>query len=127
MKRPGGGWSAFATDAAVFRGGGTFKLKADKTENKIPNPEKVPGFGASVFSIVGLPDWQQRGLGVLCPEAPTGEIAERHIATIGTSRIVPTRSGHTVFGNRIFIRDNDYLWCIGDPDAEWVPPETFLK
>ena len=58
---------------------------------------------------------------------PTGEIAERHIATKGASvmhwgkgmRIAPR-------GNRIFIRSNDYLWCVGDPERDWAPPENYL-
>jgi hypothetical protein len=54
-------------------------------------------------------------------------LSERHIACIGTERVVWGNAGVTCWGNRIFIRSNDYLWCIGDPDAAWVPGEKCFE
>jgi hypothetical protein len=121
------GWAAFASGTVVSRGGGRLRGANDKTENKVANPSRVPGFGLNSFGFNTLPDLKSAGYGYLCPEAPAGDVAERHIATIGTSRVVPTRAGISCWGNRIFIRDNDYLWCIGDPKAAYLSPEECMK
>jgi hypothetical protein len=79
--------------------------------------------GVVTYTVVGVPDLRPRGNGYLWPEKPTGEIAERHIAALGTPRLTMSNSGLSCWGNRIFIRDNDYIWCIGDPAKPFVPPE----
>jgi hypothetical protein len=58
---------------------------------------------------------------------PSGEVAERHIAFLGTPYIGWGVAGITCRGNRIFIRSNDYLWCIGDPAKLFVPPEEVMR
>ncbi len=58
---------------------------------------------------------------------PKGEILDRHIAIFGTDFLGWGAAGTTAWGNRIFIRSNDYLWCVGDPQQAWVPPETYLN
>ena len=83
-----------------------------------------PNSGDAVtYNVVGVPDLKPRGFGHLWPEKPTGEIAERHIAALGFPRLRLSNSGLSCWGNRIFIRDNDYIWCIGDPGKPYVPPE----
>ena len=77
--------------------------------------------------VVSLPEMKPLGIGYLCPEAPVGDVRERHIARIGTARAVWGNAGITCWGNRIFVRNNDYLWCIGDPAKPYVPPEEYLK
>jgi hypothetical protein len=87
----------------------------------------APGKGMSVFTVVSLPGLKVQGTGHLYPEYPTGELAERHIARLGTPRIAWGQAGTTCWGNRIFIRNNDYLWCIGDPDKPFIGPEALLR
>ena len=84
------------------------------------------GRGLVTFAIVGLPDLKPKGTGYLWPESPAGEIAERHIAALGTARLAKSNAGLACWGNRIFIRDNDYLWCIGDPAKPFVPSEQTI-
>jgi outer membrane protein assembly factor BamB len=81
------------------------------------------GRGLVTYTVVGVPDLKPRGTGYLWAEAPTGEIAERHIAGLGWPILAQNNSAPTCWGNRIFIRDNDYLWCIGDPAKPFLPPE----
>jgi outer membrane protein assembly factor BamB len=90
----------------------------DKTEGK-SNPATTPGHGMTSYVVVSLPDLKKIGEGHLCPEAPAGEIRDRHIARIGTARTVWGNAGTTAWGNRIFVRNNDYLWCIGDPKTSF--------
>ena len=113
---------AFAGDRAVW----ATDYTGDRTEGK-SNPATTPGHGMMRYVIVSLPDLKPLGTGYLCPEAPAGEIRERHIARIGTARVVWGNAGITCWGNRIFIRNNDYLWCIGDPAEPFVTPEAALK
>jgi outer membrane protein assembly factor BamB len=112
----------FARDLAVWPAGYT----GDKTEHK-SNPAHVPGHGMTRYTVVSLPGLEPVGEGYLCPAAPAGELADRHIAGIGTARVVWGNAGITCWGNRIFVRNNDYLWCIGDPEKAWVSPEKHLK
>ena len=55
------------------------------------------------------------------------EVADRHIALLGSPYVVWGVSGITCWGNRIFIRSNDYLWCVGDPEKKWIGPEACLN
>ena len=83
-----------------------------------------PNSGDAVtYTVVGVPDLKPSGNGHLWSEKPTGEIAQRHIAALGTPRLTLSNSGLSCWGNRLFIRDNDYLWCIGDPAKPFLPPE----
>ena len=86
-------------------------------------PATVLGRGLVTYTVVGVPDLKAKGKGYLWAENPTGEIAERHIAALGWPRLAENNSGVGCWGNRIFIRDNDYLWCIGDPAKPFVPSE----
>jgi len=86
-------------------------------------PATTLGRGLVTYTVAGVPDLKPRGKGYLWPESPTGEIAERHIAALGWPRLAANNSGLACWGNRIFIRDNDYLWCIGDPAKPFVPSE----
>jgi hypothetical protein len=83
----------------------------------------VLGRGLVTYTVVGVPDLKPKGKGYLWPESPTGEIAERHIAAFGSPRLAKCNSGVACWGNRIFVRDNDYIWCIGDPKIpyDWNP------
>jgi len=81
----------------------------------------------TTYTVVSLPDLKVLGAGYLCPETPAGEIAERHIARIGTARVVWGAAGTTCWGNRIFIRNNDYLWCIGNPQEPWRSAGESMK
>jgi hypothetical protein len=113
---------AFGKDVVVWPTG----CIGDKTEYK-SNPATTPGHGMTQYTVVALPGLKAIGAGYLCPEAPAGEVRERHIARIGTARTVWGAAGITAWGNRIFIRNNDYLWCIGDPAKTFVPPEAVTK
>jgi hypothetical protein len=110
---------AFAADLAVWPTG----CIGDRTEGK-SNPALTPGHGMRTFTVVSLPDLKAVGAGYLCPEAPSGDVRERHIACFGTARVVWGNAGITCWGNRLFVRNNDYLWCIGDPAKPYVPPEA---
>jgi hypothetical protein len=66
------------------------------------------------FAIVGIPGLKTLGVGAICEPAPVGEVRERHIAFLGY-RLFFGYATPTVWGNRIFIRSNDYLYCFGDP------------
>jgi len=90
-------------------------------------PATVLGRGLVTYTVVGVPDLKPKGKGYLWAENPTGEIAERHIAALGWPRLAANNSGITCWGNRIFIRDNDYLWCVGDPAEHWRAPEECMK
>jgi len=108
---------AFGKDVAVWPTGYT----GDRTEGK-SNPATTPGHGMTTYTVVSLPDLKVLGAGHLYPEAPAGEIAARHIARIGTARVVWGNAGITAWGSRIFVRNNDYLWCIGDPGKPLADP-----
>jgi len=103
----------FTRDLAVWKGG--------KFDQSMSSSDKDKG--VVTYTVAGVPDLKPRGKGYLWPEKPAGEIAERHIAALGTPRLTLSNSGLACWGNRIFIRDNDYLWCIGDPAKPFVPPE----
>ncbi len=109
----------FGRDVAVWPTGHI----GDQTEGK-SDPAQKPGHGLTRYTVVSLPDLKPVGRGYLCAEAPTGEVAERHIAVIGTARVVWGNAGISLWGNRIFVRNNDYLWCIGDPAQPWTPSEN---
>jgi hypothetical protein len=76
-------------------------------------------------SVTG--DLKPLGRGHLWAEALTGDIAQRHIAALGHVRLAENNSAPTCWGNRIFIRNNDYLWCIGDTEKPWAPGEATTK
>ena len=68
------------------------------------SPLGFRGDGAGVFPAKGL----------LAMDAdPEGDIRDRHIAHMGMDEINWGPSGPTAYGNRIFIRSNDHLYCIG--------------
>jgi hypothetical protein len=91
------------------------------------NPKTSPGKGMEVYTIVALPSLKVLGMGYLCPEEPAGEVRDRHIARLGSARVAWGHAGITCWGNRIFIRNNDYLWCIGDTEKPWAPGEATTK
>jgi hypothetical protein len=111
----------FARDRAIWKIGDL--AGCTQEVNFRGTPATVPGRGLAIYTIVSLPDLKPLGQGHLWAEAPTGEIAQRHIAALGHERLAENNSAPTCWGNRIFIRDNDYLWCIGDPARPFVPPE----
>jgi outer membrane protein assembly factor BamB len=80
--------------------------------------------GVGSYSVVRLPDLKPIGGGVLVAPKPTGEVRQRHIAFLGKAQIGGGWTGITCFGNRIYARDTDYLWCIGDPEKPYLPPEA---
>jgi hypothetical protein len=80
----------------------------------------------TTYTIVNLADLKQIGSGLLVQPKPEGEVAQRHIGFLGTPYIAWGVGGITCWGNRIFIRSNDYLWCIGDPTRPFVPPESVV-
>jgi hypothetical protein len=79
------------------------------------------------YGVFGFDDLKPKGRGFLAAPKPAGEVAERHIALMGSPYITWGVAGVTCWGNRIFIRSNDYLWCIGDPAKPFVPPEAVMK
>ncbi len=83
--------------------------------------------GSCTYRVHRMPEMQEVGLGLLCHPPQPEEVTARHIAFKGIPYLSWGCSGTTCWGNRIFIRSNDYLWCIGDPEKEWVPPEKYLK
>jgi hypothetical protein len=87
------------------------------------------GAGAryTTYTIVNLADLKQIGSGLLVQPKPEGEVAARHIGFLGTPYIAWGVGGITCWGNRMFIRSNDYLWCIGDPDKAFVLPDVAMK
>lgn len=82
------------------------------------------GYPDYTYTVVNLPDLKPVGSGVLLPPKPAGEVLERHIAFLGKPMIGGGWTGLTCFGNRLYARDTDYLWCIGDPDKPYLPPEA---
>lgn len=85
---------------------------------------KITFRGHPGYTVVSLPDLKPVGSGVLLPPKPAGEVLERHIAFLGKPMIGGGWTGLTCFGNRLYARDTDYLWCIGDPDKPYLPPEA---
>ncbi len=77
-------------------------------------------------AVLDLKDLRSLGRGAVRPPKPVGEIRERHIAFLGFTDFGAHYSGVACWGNRIFFRDHDYLWCIGDPEKPWLPPEAVL-
>lgn len=76
------------------------------------------------FAIFDVKTMKRLGEGLLAMDAdPEGDIRGRHIAHMGMDEINWGPSGPTAYGNRIFIRSNDHLYCIGDPKTPYVPPE----
>ena len=53
------------------------------------------------------------GTGMLCEPKPTGDILARHRAFLGFDDICIGAASISAWGNRLYIRTNDYLWCIG--------------
>ena len=99
----------------------------------------APGFGLdkvvlraaaetrySTYTIHDSSDLKKLGTGFLAVAAPSDELRDRHIALMGTSMLNWGAAGVTCWGNRIFVRNNDYLWCLGDPAKPFAPPEKFL-
>jgi outer membrane protein assembly factor BamB len=66
------------------------------------------------YGVFDLATLRPKGQGFLAAPKPAGEVAERHIAFLGTPYIAWGVAGITASGNRLFIRSNDYLWCIGE-------------
>jgi hypothetical protein len=81
----------------------------------------------TIYTVLNLADLKPTGAGLLVQPKPEGEVSERHIAFLGTPYIAWGVGGITCWGNRIFIRSNDYLWCIGDPAKPFVPPEALIR
>lgn len=79
------------------------------------------------FDVVENENLKTDGKGLLCEPPATGEIAQRHIDFLGWPEIWTGYNKTSCWGNRMFIRSNDYLWCIGDPKADYIPPEKFWK
>ena len=111
----------FAQDRAIWKVGDLAGGAQDV--NFQGTPATVPGRGLAIYTLVSLPDLKPQGQGDLWAEAPTGDLAQRHIAALGHVRLAENNSAPTCWGNRIFIRDNDYIWCIGDPAKPFLPPE----
>jgi hypothetical protein len=86
------------------------------------------------FGIATMPQLGKTGWGYLVPPPMPEEVRARHIAFLGRAAGAEINDEHAwghgglaAWGNRIFIRNNDYLWCVGDPGKQWVPPENYLK
>jgi hypothetical protein len=75
------------------------------------------------FDVVNHQTMKTVGKGLLCEPEAIGEILERHLAFLGWPEIWTGYNKISCWGNRMFIRSNDYLWCIGDPKADYVAPE----
>jgi hypothetical protein len=82
------------------------------------------------FGIATMPDVDRAGWGYLVPPPMPEEVRARHIAFLGRAAGAESNDEHAwghgglaAWGNRLFIRNNDYIWCIGDPDKPWIPPE----
>ncbi len=75
------------------------------------------------FTLIQLPDLKVLGTGTL-DDSPSARQREHNIGMLGQPEVNVGPAGVTAFGNRIFYRSNQHLWCIGDPKAAWVPPET---
>jgi hypothetical protein len=85
---------------------------------------ELPGY--THFAVSTLPEMGPAGIGFLLHPPQTKEVTARHIALKGIPYLSWGSSGTTCWGNRIFIRSNDYLWCVGDPAQPWTPPEEYL-
>ena len=116
---------AFTRDLAIWKEND----QSGKTQDVAfqGTPATVLGRGLVTYTVVGVPDLKPKGSGHLWPESPTGEIAERHIAALGTPRLAMSNAGLACWGNRIIIRDNDYIWCIGDPAKPFAPAAEVLE
>lgn len=119
--RSGGYSTAFGyvSDLAVMRTGnwtaGSFLTGAGPQE---------PGCS---FETVALAELKTAGVGFLAGPKPTAAQKDKYIAQTGAPGWNWGVSAPLPWGNRIFIRSNDYLWCIGDPSQPYVAPEDVLK
>jgi hypothetical protein len=87
---------------------------------------KGNGARYTTYTILNQADLKPIGTGLLVQPKPEGEVAARHIGFLGTPYIAWGVGGITCWGNRIFIRSNDYLWCIGNPEELWQRPEESM-
>lgn len=75
------------------------------------------------YTIIEKATMKEVGRGFLGEPAPTGEIRDRHVAFLGFPDISIGCTSLSAWGNRIYIRSKDYLWCIGDPKVLKSPRE----
>jgi hypothetical protein len=97
------------------------------SDGKVVMRSSDKGVQYKTYTILNQSDLKSLGTGLLVQPKPEGEVAERHIAFLGTPYIAWGAAGITCWGNRIFIRSNDYLWCIGDPNKQFALAETAMK
>jgi hypothetical protein len=81
--------------------------------------------GWSRYTIHEAPGLKRLGQGFLATPPLSDDLRARHIAAFGTDTIGWGAAGITCWGNRILIRNNDYLWCIGDLEKPFVPSDAF--
>ena len=74
--------------------------------------------GYAAFEVVDRKTLKTVGKGLLCHEPAEGEIRERNISAFGWPELFGVTST-SAWGNRLFIRSNNYLWCIGDPEKKY--------
>lgn len=103
--------AAFCPDAFVGIGSLNLKPKGDVVQS---------------FVTASMPDLKPTGFGLLVAPPATGELRERHVAFLGMWELHWTSRAVVCWGNRIFVRNHDYLWCIGDPQKPWRTPEQYL-
>ena len=76
------------------------------------------------YSLAAAADLSLRGRGCIAEAQPTGEVLERHRALLGYGHVHFGHATATLWGNRIFIRSNDYLYCFGDPRQPFRWPSS---
>lgn len=67
------------------------------------------------------------GKGTLLMDLPEGDVLKKRIARVAGPWWQWGRSSPTAWGNRVFVRSHDALYCIGDPDKPFVAPEERSK
>ena len=120
-----------ATGKILFTTGGAGKYATSVCAT--PSLALLPGEWKSgipvhmVYRVYSLPDLKPVGVGFLAQPRPAGEVKDRWISFLGWPNQNWGAVGVTAWGNRWFMRSDDYLWCIGNPGKPYVPAEPGIK
>ena len=89
-----------------------------------PKRTPEPGYrGEGVLSFYDKKTLKKVGEGTLLMDEPTDEVIAKRIARVASDWWEWGASSPTAWGNRIFIRSHDALYCIGDPNAPMALPQ----
>jgi hypothetical protein len=100
-------------------GGSTSQVTPNSRRYRIASASDHRWGDFMAFDVIDRESGKTVGKGFLAEPRPEGEVLERHIKLWGLPEIQFGRTHGSCWGNRIFIRSHDYLWCIGDPQQPW--------